>query len=88
MGKVKHILIELEERNGEQEYRQFALRTIGSRVKNYNKIGDKIAKEWYASFKPEKYDNGYFHLGGTIFVEVKTIQDITEQEYKTLSKFI
>lgn len=90
MKKKKFILIELEERNGEHEYRQHLLRVIGSKVKNIDKIADNEAKSFYpyATAKPKFEDGGYYHCGMTIHVKVVSVCEIKEAEYNVLNKYI
>lgn len=85
-SKHKYILIELEERNGEQEYRQHVRKKIEKDVKPED-IADYVARTWYEEGEnAEASDGGYYHLGGRIFVKVESITEITEQEFNVLQK--
>lgn len=88
---MKYYYIEIEERNGEQEYRQPSSVAIDGR-KNIEKYADDLAKGWYGGSdedytEPEKDGDTYYHLGGTIAISVGRIKEITKDEYDVLKKF-
>lgn len=89
-ARKRFYLITLEERNGEQEYLQHALRYVGANSrKSLDAIGELVLRGWYEDGeRRKKEDGGYYFNGGAIFVSVNRVEEISESDYLTLSKFI
>lgn len=85
-SKRKYYLIRIHEQNGEQEYTFEHLADLHPRA-NVEKYADNVAKTWYDD-DAEKEGDGYYHVGGEIYVEVKSITEITQEEYNVLKKYL
>lgn len=83
----KYFVINLEERNGEQTYRQHVLTTGTSRT-NTDKMVDKILRKWYDS-KPESDGfGGYYHLSGCVHIRFRGLSEVSQAEYEVLTKYL
>jgi hypothetical protein len=90
----RFLLVDIEERNGEQEYRQHMLLEIPSDSKQSNdEIAEEIAQNWYEGCRDEdneeqeKEDGGYYFSGGALFAEVTGVRELPEADYLILSKY-
>lgn len=84
---AKHIFIELNERNGEQEYRQHSL-VVANDDEIPENVAEQEAKYWYDATTAEEDETGFFHLGGTVHVSVKRVEVISKEVYDVLNKYI
>lgn len=97
----RYYLIDIQERNGEQEYRQHMLvETPITDTATPEEIADNVVRGWYPendddddsddnapASKKEMEDGGYYFNGGALFAEVTDIRELTEEEYSVLSKY-
>ena len=81
---MKHLLIELKERNGEHEYTLHFVATVNKRRKA-DAVAERVARNWYSD-KPEKGDGGYYFFNGYVHVSVTKVQIISDDERATLLK--
>jgi len=97
---MKYLFIQLEERNGEQEYTQEVLQEVENDADN-NAVADELARTWYSNEDVEDDDDEsetggewdeaageYYHLGGCIAVSVKAIREIPKKHYDILKQYI
>jgi len=82
---MKYIFLNLKIINGEYEYSSKSVHAISKR-RNIDVFANKYAKDFYTK---KAYSDGdyYFFNGGEVAVRVKTVQEITENEYQILNKF-
>lgn len=86
--KTKFIFATLQERNGEYEYSHKIVREVPASVKEIDSwVNKNIASKFYGS-KPEKDAGGFYFNFGEIFVRLQTAQEISEEEFKVLNRFI
>ena len=91
---MKYYFMTIEERNGEQEY---IFRHVCGLEDNPETYLDELCQNWYGDMDdeeieeediPQKEDGGYYLLGGCVFVSPGRIEEITEEEYNVLNKFL
>ena len=95
--KSTHMILVLEERNGEYEYCHRSVHKLpDEKTSTMKKCAEKYLKEFYGG-KTEKEDNGYyfheedngyyFHEG-QIYVRISSYQLISPEEYNVLNKYL
>jgi hypothetical protein len=85
--KAKYIVVDLQERNGEQEYWHPAVLKVPS-TSTPEKVANKYCKNFWGT-DGKKNEDGWFEFqSGCIWVRVRTIKPITKKEFDVLSKFI
>lgn len=84
---MKHVFLTLHIQCGEYEFFNTSVHVI--KAKDISKWADKYASNFYGT-KGEKEDNtgAYYFNAGEVAVEVNSIQQISEEEYNTLIKFL
>lgn len=87
-ARAKFYLIKLNERNGEQEYTQTSLIELPADEDARKHAETVIVPTWYDDEDAEEKDGGYYFLGGSVFVELYDVIELTEQEFLTLKKYI
>ena len=81
---MKHILIEFQERNGEQEYSLHYVVTANKWQKP-DAVANRVARNWYPD-KPDASDGGFYFFNGCVHVSVTKVQVISDDERTTLLK--
>ena len=86
--RANHILLLLQERNGEYEYLHRSVHEIpDGREGTAEKFSKNYAKNFYGG-KANKEDGGYYFYGGEIHVRVNFWQFITEEDYCVFKKYL
>ena len=86
--KSTHIILVLEERNGEYEYCHRSVHKLpDEKTSTMKKCAEKYLKEFYGG-KTEKEDNGYYFHEGQIYVRISSYQLISPEEYNVLNKYL
>lgn len=83
---TKILFIEVEIQNGEYEYFSQSLHTVPLNT-NENEFGENHAKTFYSNFSHEE-GGSYYFSGGEVATTLYKAKEITEEEFKVLSKFI
>lgn len=84
---MKYFYIEIEERNGEYEYRHKVVRSCPLNVNPDKFFDDNLAGSWYGG-EVDKEDDGYYYNGGEVFVELTRVEEITKEEFDILNKYL
>lgn len=88
--KTKFIFLSLKVINGEYEYSSQSVHEIPNNQKPET-FARKYAKEFYGG-KPFQYDkdpDGYWYFnGGEVAVKWRTVEIISEEQYRVLSNFL
>ena len=79
--KMKLFKTIIEEHNGEQEYSHDIL-ILAATQASAEKKADKIARSWFDDNDKKKDGDGYFHLGGLIYVESRGVCETTKEEWQ------
>jgi len=82
---MKYLLIEIEERNGEQEYRQHYLKTYSGKKTN-EQVADQVCSKWYMG-KSEHVDDMYYFDGGSIGASVLSVKEIPKEHFEILKLY-
>lgn len=84
--KCKYLFIQIEERNGEQEYTFRIVREVPIDADN-DEIAEHEAKTWYGD-EAEENDGRYEFFGGSIVTSVDSVREISKTDYDVLTKYI
>ena len=89
MGKKsKHMVLVLEERNGEYEYYHRSVHELpDERTTTMKECAEKYLKGFYGG-PTEKEENGYYFHGGQIYVRISSCQIISPEEYNVLNQYL
>ena len=85
--KTQFLLITLKERNGEFEYSHKLVREIPKEITYTWGFAEKLASQHYED-RSEHEDGIHSFYGGSIAVSVKSVETLTEEEFKTLRKYL
>ncbi len=85
-GERKNVFVQVEIRNGEYEYNSKSIHQIPVELKNED-FADGHARDFYGKFSHTDGDWHYFN-GGEVAVRAYNSMDISDEERKTLSKFL
>lgn len=83
---TKYVFLMLKIINGEYEYESVGVHGIHKDI-NIEEWAEDYASDFYAS-KGDVDGDTYFFNGGVVAVRVRSIENITKEEYDVLSKFI
>lgn len=84
----KCVYYRIYERNGEYDYYFPQVGKI-KKDEDINEFLDERAKRWYSeSEKDEEEDFAYYVNGGEVFVRGEDIEEISQQEYQILNKYM
>lgn len=88
---MNYYFIKIEERNGEQEYTTKLVRQLEKKL-SHNEltqwVEDNIVKTWYDDDDVEKVDDKFEFFGGCIIVEIGSIEEISEKDFKVLKQYL
>ena len=83
-----YLFLQLEERNGEYEYRHHSVHELDDNKKSSaEKFVKKYLKEFYGG-ESDKEDDGYYFYNGEIFVRINSWDFISEIEYNVLKRYL
>ena len=83
-----YMILILEERNGEYEYRHRSVHELSDAAEAaVKKYADKYLKGFYGG-KAEKGDEGYYFHDGEVFVRIYSYQLIDQSEYNVLRRYL
>jgi hypothetical protein len=87
--KMKYIYVEVEERNGEREYRHRAVKQIPVSITDITKWADEnYAGGMYGGDAPENFDGRWEYDGGEVSCELYKAEEITKEQYDVLFRFL
>ena len=84
--KKRYLFFEMFIRNGEYEYNSKSIHFTES-DKPAQELGDEHASSFYIG-EGEPDGDGFFFHAGSVYVECRRAEEITEAEYNVLTKFI
>jgi len=84
---MKKIFIILNETSGESNWTTKFVREIEA-DKNKEEFANELAREQYSNFDEELKGGVYLFNGGCNMVEVLKVEEITNEEFNVLKKFI
>ena len=83
---MKYFFVVYKERNGEYEYYYKAGRKIAE-YEDIHEVMDEYLSNFYG-VKAEKEDGGYYFNGGEVHVRLAYTQEIPEEDYNTLIRYL
>lgn len=84
---MRHYFIgQLEERNGEYEYK-VPVRLIAASREIASKALEKTAQNWYGDYS-QKYNDGYYFYSGEICVCAGGCKEISKSAYDEISGYV
>lgn len=84
---MKKVFIILNETSGESNWTTKFVREIPA-DKNKEEFAKELAKKQYSNFDEELQDGVYLFNGGCNMVEVLKVEEVTNEEFKVLKKFL
>lgn len=83
-----YLLLQLEEKNGEYEYRHHSVHKLDDNKKSSaEKFAKKYLREFYGN-KADKEGDGYYYHNGEVFVRLSNWKLISEDEYNVLKNYL
>ena len=85
-----YVFFSISIRNGEYEYTSKSVHIIEQQDITPQQAGDEYAKQFYndVDSEPEETDEGFYFNGGEVCVWCDRAEEITEEQYNILNKFI
>lgn len=87
---MKYFYFELKERNGEREYQHKMVRSCDDINETPVSYATDVAKQFYAGgFQAyNDYPDTFWFDSGEVYVQVYKAEEISELEYKIMSKYL